>query len=52
MKRWWGIRHIRFWWLRGKLYRFLDECHEVGIGFAGPHPRDLEYLDAVWRGEA
>lgn len=48
--RLWGVRHLRYFWLR---LRFALWWANVGhmLG-ACPNPSDLEYLDAVWRGEA
>lgn len=50
MHRFWGIRHIRYWWLRRQFERHLAECYRIGIGIH-PARSDLDFLDAVWRGE-
>ncbi len=49
MKRAWGIRHLRYW---GKLLCFLVWWRRVGrhLG-AYPNHRDMDHLEAVWRGD-
>lgn len=50
LSRLWGVRHLRYVWLR---FRFELWWARVGHMFgAFPNPADLEFLDAVWRGEA
>jgi hypothetical protein len=49
MKRLWGIRHVRYFYLKIQLYRWVDYCQSVGFGIE-PNPADMEYLDRVWRG--
>jgi hypothetical protein len=48
MKRIWGIRHIRYAWMKYKLLRWFSN-------YSGPgwhiNDADWEYLDSVWRGE-
>ena len=51
MKRWWGIRHIRYALLGWKLDRFVARCRATGMGF-GPSRADLDYLADVWAGRA
>jgi hypothetical protein len=50
LKRQWGIRHIRAMWAR---WRFWSWWYDIGqyMG-AVPNPADLEYLDAIERGDA
>lgn len=50
MKRWFGIRHVRYFWLAWRFSRFLRRCQEVGIGFFAQES-DLKYLDDVWLGK-
>jgi hypothetical protein len=51
--RWWGVRHVRYWWLRRQLIRWFEDyggrAHGIGMFI---NPRDWEYLAAVWRGDA
>lgn len=50
MKRWWGIRHLRYFYLSWSFWHWWEETGYLLGAF--PNPRDLEYLDAIWRGEA
>ena len=49
MKKWFFIRHIRYFWLT---LRFNLWWHRTGsyLGLV-PNPNDIEYLEKVWRGE-
>lgn len=49
MKRLWGIRHVRYFYLSYKFYAYLAWCQKVGIGMF-PQESDLEYLKGVWDG--
>lgn len=51
MKRWWGIRHIRFFWLSYHVHLHAQRWAQLGIGLGIPNESDFKYLDAVWRGE-
>lgn len=49
IRRLWGIRHIRWVILSWMYWRWWDEIgHNLG---AIPNPADMDYLDAVWRGD-
>jgi len=52
MKRLPIIRHIRFWWLRYRVYSHAYELGRIGVGLGQPHQADLEHLERIWRGEA
>jgi hypothetical protein len=52
MWRWFGIRHVRYWWLRRQIYRYAADCADVGLGLGQPNAADLIFLDLVWRGQA
>lgn len=52
MLRLWGIRHLRYWWNRRRLYAWAEACAQFGLGLGRPNPSDLKHLDAIWRGEA
>jgi hypothetical protein len=49
MTRLWGIRHIRYWWLRHKfaLWWATVGCHLGAV----PNQADLDYLEGVWKGD-
>lgn len=49
MGRLWGIRHIRYWWLKQQLLCWWDQYEGPGWLI---NPADWDYLDRVWRGEA
>jgi hypothetical protein len=51
MTRWWGIRHLRYWWYARQVARWARYWGEHGIGIGVPHQADLVVLDAIWRGE-
>ena len=48
MKRLWGIRHIRWWALAGRLDRHVAMCRSLGM--IAPSQADIDYLDAVRKG--
>lgn len=50
MKRLWGIRHIRWFYLSVR-FAIWWECCGRYLG-AFPNPADFKYLDAVWAGKA
>jgi hypothetical protein len=50
MRRWPGIRHVRWLWLAWHLARCL--FHVGRYHWPYTHQRDLAYLDRVWKGEA
>lgn len=51
MKRWWGIRHVR--WLIGtyRVHRWAIKWHQMGLGLGVPNEHDLMVLDKIWKGE-
>ena len=51
MKRWWGIRHVRWLYLDFRVHRWAWMCGQVGLGVGRPNESDLRALDAIWRGE-
>ncbi len=52
MKRWWGIRHVRWAWLSHQVWAHAHRCYEWGIGLGIPNDADLHLLDAIWEGRA
>jgi hypothetical protein len=48
MKKLWGVRHVRYWWLRARLLWWF--AHYEGPGWH-INSSDWAYLDAVWRGD-
>lgn len=51
MKRWWGIRHIRWYVERGRLAAHLDQMRSVGCRIAA-NSADIERLEAIRKGKA
>ena len=49
IKRLWGIRHIRYFYLCYKLNTWWEEYGKYMGAFI--NQRDLDYLDAVWKGD-
>ena len=52
MRRWWGIRHCRFYWHRARVYRWAAMWGQAGIGLGIPNEADLQELMAIWDGQA
>jgi hypothetical protein len=50
MLRLWGIRHIRYFYLRYKMNQHYDMWAQLG-SLPVYIDRDYEVLDAIWRGE-
>lgn len=48
MTRLWGIRHVRYFWLRTKMLLWFAYYEGPGCFI---NPSDWAYLDSVWRGE-
>lgn len=46
------IRHIRHFFLKQKVYEWAWLMNKAGIGTDIPNSMDLDYLDAIWKGEA
>lgn len=51
MKRWWGIRHVRWLWYDYQVYKHAAFWRSVGIGVGGPNESDLKILQMIWDGE-
>lgn len=49
MKRWWGIRHVRYWWLLGRVTRAL--AHYGKHSYLIVNLEDAALLGRIWRGE-
>jgi hypothetical protein len=51
VRRWWGIRHLRYWalswWLHAQLEAQYGRCWGYVVSI-----EDALYLQKVWRGEA
>jgi hypothetical protein len=52
MKRLWGIRHLRYYWLRMRIWQWARWWGEHGIGLGFPNEADLRQLDRIWEGKA
>lgn len=51
MKRWWGIRHIRYYWGLWRCQVWADRFGSAGIGLGIINPSDIDYLNKIWKGE-
>lgn len=49
MKRLFGIRHVRWFFLSTLLLMHLRRCQEMDVGLIA-HDSDLKFLDDVWNG--
>lgn len=45
------IRHLRYFYLRWRVRQHAVQWAAIGIGLGIPNKHDLDYLDAIWRGE-
>lgn len=50
MKKWWGIRHIRYSYYCWKLDRALDQWKQI-TGMSNPNPNDVKFLKDVLDGK-
>jgi len=46
----WGIRHVRYFILRTRFNIWWMSCGRYLGAF--PNQRDIDYLEAVWKGES
>jgi len=51
-KRWPVVRHVRYYYLRYKVYEAARWWYMFGIGMGQPNPADLKHLEAIRKGEA
>jgi hypothetical protein len=51
MRRCWGIRHVRYVYLRWRVCSWAAMWGEYGIGLGFPNEHDLRVLDAIWEGK-
>jgi hypothetical protein len=51
MKRLWGVRHIRYFWLAFRVHQHARMWAEIGVGLGHPNSSDIQVLEAIWRGE-
>jgi hypothetical protein len=52
MKRLWGIRHLRFFWLSYRVARWAQFWGQHGIGLGYPNEADIAHLDRIWESKA
>ena len=50
MKRWWGIRHLRWFYWNIRVINHVERCKKVGLGY-WMSPSDVATLDAIWEGK-
>ena len=50
VKTWWGIRHVRHWYLRRKVWMWAEDCARMGLGLGYPNRADLDALEDIRRG--
>jgi hypothetical protein len=51
MKRFPIIRHLRWFYLTRRVHLHARRWAQLGIGLGYPNESDLQYLDAIWRGD-
>jgi hypothetical protein len=50
MTRWWGIRHVRYWWHLRRCIQHAQMWKSLGIGLGYINETDEATLDAIWDG--
>ena len=50
MKRWFGIRHVRYFYLAWSFNRFIQRGRDAGLAWFAAES-DLQYLADVWSGK-
>lgn len=50
-KRWWGVRHVRYWWIRKEVWHQARAMSDYGLGCGIPNIHDLINLELIWRGK-
>lgn len=50
-KRWWGVRHVRYFFLKRDLWYSARALQRVGIGNGVPWINDLVELELIRRGK-
>lgn len=51
LKRWWGVRHLRYWWHKRAVYNHAQTMADFGLGLGEPNIHDLIQLELIWRGK-
>ena len=51
VKRWWGVRHIRWFYHSIRLAQHVEHCRAVGLGIAA-NPADIRQLERIREGQA
>ena len=53
IKRWFVIRHIRYWYLSCRVHSWARFCYLMGLsGFSIPNESDSKHLQDIWEGHA
>lgn len=52
MTRWWGLRHLRYWYHLWRCIRYVQACKALGLGLGFINASDEAILDAIWGGRA
>lgn len=51
MKKLWGIRHVRFFFLSWLVHRWARQWGQIGVGLGVPNEHDLRVLQLIWDGK-
>ncbi len=51
MKKLWGIRHIRYFYLKVRVFQAAEDWARMGIGFGYPNEYDIQMLQSIWDGK-
>ena len=50
VRKWWGIRHLRYWWTLNRVLDHVEKSAHFGLGF-WMNPADRKALDDIWEGK-
>ena len=48
IKRMWGIRHVRYFYLKWRVLVWAERWGRMGIGLGCPNPSDIEHLERIY----
>lgn len=51
MRKLWGIRHIRYFYLKVRVFEAAEQWARMGIGIGHPNDYDIKILEEIWAGK-
>lgn len=52
VKRWWGIRHVRWMWYLWRAHVWARRFRKMGLGNGKPSEVDYTIAGLIWDGKA